>query len=67
VSLRFPILIAGLSVVSIEYRIVDEDQDGKELDSDFLYKISVSPGVGMVLFVGTKGGREELVQYNVVK
>jgi hypothetical protein len=59
--------LRDLPVVSIEYRIVDEDQDGKELNSDFLYKISVSPGVGMVLFVGTKGGREELVQYNVVK
>lgn len=56
-----------LPVVTIEYRIVDEDQEGKVLDSDFLYKISVSPDVGMVLFVGTKGGREELVQYNVVK
>ena len=56
-----------LPVVSIEYDIVDEDQEGNVLNSYFLYRISVSPGVGMVLFVGTKGSREELVQYNVIK
>jgi hypothetical protein len=56
-----------LPVVSIEYYVVDEDQEGNVRNSYFLDRMSVSPGVGMVLFVGTQGSREELVGYNVVK
>jgi hypothetical protein len=58
-------VLSDLPIANIEYNVVDEDLQGNTKNSYFLFGISVSPGIGMVLY--TDGGNIKLLEYDIKK